>query len=48
VLYFAAEEAGRRWIAAHPGTFLLSVQQAFEVGRQFNLGRFGAALADAA
>jgi alkylmercury lyase len=48
VLYFAAEEAGRRWIAAHPGTFLLSVEQAFEVGRRFNLGRFGAALADAA
>jgi alkylmercury lyase len=47
VLYFAAEEAGRRWIAAHPGTFLLSVEQALEVGRRFNLGRFGAA-ADAA
>jgi alkylmercury lyase len=47
VLYFAAEEAGRRWRATHPGTFLLSVEQAFEVGRRFNLGRFGAALADA-
>jgi alkylmercury lyase len=48
VLYFAAEEAGRRWIAAHPGTFLLPVEQAFEVGRRFDLARFGAALADAA
>jgi alkylmercury lyase len=48
VLYLAAEEAGRRWMATHPGTFLLSVEQAFEVGRRFNLGRFGAALADAA
>ena len=48
VLYFASEEAGRRWIATHPGTFLLSVEQAFEVGRRFDLGRFGAALADAA
>ena len=48
VRYFAAEEAGRRWMATHPGTFLLSVEQAFEVGRRFNQGRFGAALADAA
>jgi alkylmercury lyase len=48
VLYLAAEQAGRRWIATHPGTFLLSVEQAFEVARRFNLGRFGAALADAA
>jgi alkylmercury lyase len=47
VLYFASEQAGRRWIAAHPGTFLLSVEQAFEVGRRFDLGRFGAALAGA-
>jgi alkylmercury lyase len=47
VLYFAAEEPGRRWMATHPGTFLLSVGQAFEVGRRFNLSRFGAALADA-
>ncbi len=48
VLYFASEEAGRQWLAAHPGTFLLSVEQAFEVGRRFDLGRFGAALAAAA
>lgn len=47
VLYFASEEAGRRWIATHPGTFLLSVEQAFEVGRRFDLSRFGAAPADA-
>lgn len=48
VLYFASEEAGRQWVAAHPGTFLLSVEQAFEVARRFDLARFGAALADAA
>jgi alkylmercury lyase len=48
VRYFAAEEAGRRWMATHPGTFLLPVEHAFEVGRRFNQARFGAAPADAA
>jgi alkylmercury lyase len=48
VLYFAPEEAGHQWSAAHPGTSLLSVEQAFEVGRRFDRVRFGAALADAA
>ena len=47
VLYLASEEAGRRWNATQPGTLLLSVEQAFEVGRRFDQGRFGAALADA-
>jgi alkylmercury lyase len=47
VLYFAAEEPGRRWMATHPGTFLLSVEQAFEVGRRFNLSRFDARSPDA-
>ena len=32
VLYLASEEAGRRWNATQPGTLLLSVEQAFEVG----------------
>jgi alkylmercury lyase len=47
VLYLASEQAGRRWMATHPGTFLLSVEQAFEVGRRFDLSRFGTALAGA-
>ena len=33
VLFFASEEAGARWAAEHEGTSLLSVQEAFEVGR---------------
>jgi alkylmercury lyase len=33
VLFFASEEAGSRWAAKHKGTTLLSVQEAFEVGR---------------
>lgn len=34
VWYFASEEAGRSWIAEHPGTLLLSVDEAFELGRR--------------
>jgi alkylmercury lyase len=33
VLFFASEETGARWIAEHPGSRLLSVGEAFEVGR---------------
>ncbi len=33
VLFFASEEAGEVWAATHHGTTLLSVQEAFEVGR---------------
>jgi alkylmercury lyase len=33
VLFFASEETGATWIAAHPDTTLLSVADAFEVGR---------------
>jgi alkylmercury lyase len=33
VLFFASEDAGARWATEHEGTTLLSVQEAFEVGR---------------
>ncbi len=33
VLFFASEESGRSWVAEHEGTTLLTVQEAFEVGR---------------
>jgi alkylmercury lyase len=35
VLFFASREAGTRWTAEHEGTTLLSVQEAFELGRGF-------------
>ncbi len=35
VLFFASEEAGASWTAKHKGTTLLSVQEAFELGRGF-------------
>ncbi|MGH7761600.1 MAG: organomercurial lyase [Candidatus Dormibacteraceae bacterium] len=32
VLFFASEETGARWTAKHPGSRLLSVDDAFELG----------------
>lgn len=32
VLFFASEESGRKWVAEHAGTTLLTVEEAFEVG----------------
>lgn len=32
VLFFASEESGRKWVAEHEGTTLLTVEEAFEVG----------------
>jgi alkylmercury lyase len=34
VLFFASEESGRRWVAEHEGTTLLSIDQAFDLGRE--------------
>ncbi len=44
VHFFASEEAGRKWIAEHDGTFLLSIEQGFELGRLANRATFGTAL----
>jgi alkylmercury lyase len=33
VLFFASEQTGARWVAENPGTMLLSVPEAFELGR---------------
>ena len=45
VLFFTAAEAGpARWVGVHPGTFLLSLADAFELGRRFNALRLGPAL----
>jgi alkylmercury lyase len=35
VLFFASEEAGTKWTAEHEGTKLLSIDEAFELGRGF-------------
>ncbi len=33
VLFFASEASGATWVAEHEGTMLLSIEEAFEVGR---------------
>ena len=45
VHFFASAEAGRPWTTEHEGTFLLSVDDAFELGRLTNRAAFGTALA---
>ncbi|HEX2272910.1 MAG TPA: alkylmercury lyase MerB, partial [Acidimicrobiales bacterium] len=41
VVFFASEEAAQPWIAKHPGTVVLSIDEAFELGRLLNAERFG-------
>lgn len=40
VHFFASREAGESWTAKHPGTFLLSLEDAFELGRLVNARNF--------
>lgn len=40
VHFFASREAGEAWSAEHPGTFLLSLEDAFELGRLVNARNF--------
>jgi len=44
VLFFSSEASGKQWIADHEGTFLLTLEQAHEIGRLTNKATFGAAL----
>jgi len=44
VLFFNSEESGNKWIANHENTFLLTLHDAYEVGRLTNRATFGAAL----
>jgi len=41
VHFFRAEEAGEAWIAKNPGTFLLTLDEAFELARRKNELQFG-------
>jgi len=47
VHFFGSRESGERWSSEHKGTFLLSVDQAYELGRLTNTRNFGEALAKA-
>lgn len=40
VHFFRDRSAGRHWTAAHPGTFLLSLDEAFTLGQRVNAARY--------
>lgn len=40
VYFFASAEAGAAWTAQHPGTFLLALEDAFDLGRRVNALNF--------
>lgn len=48
VHFFASQQSARRWTGDHPGTFLLSVDEAFELGRRTNRLRAPDALGEGA
>lgn len=43
VYFFTSVEAGQSWTAQHPGTFLLSLHDAFDLGRRVNALNFPSA-----
>lgn len=44
VHFFASAESGAAWVEGHPGTFLLSLEDAVELARRTNRARYGEAL----
>jgi alkylmercury lyase len=40
VKFFASERVGRKWEAKHPGTFLATLDQAWQLGRRHNALRY--------
>jgi alkylmercury lyase len=40
VQFFASEFAGREWVSQHPGTFLATLDQAWQLGRRRNAQRY--------
>ncbi|MHB1834418.1 MAG: organomercurial lyase [Solirubrobacteraceae bacterium] len=44
VRFFASGQAAREWIAEHPGTFTVSIDDSFRLGQRTNAAAFGAAL----
>jgi alkylmercury lyase len=48
VNFFRTREAGETWIAKNPGTFLLTLDEAVELGRLKNQAQFGPLLQSAA
>lgn len=44
VFFFVNRDAGEQWCAEHPNTFLLSLDEAFTVGKQMNADRYNLTL----
>lgn len=44
VFFFRSREAGEHWVTEHPGTFLLSLDDAFAVGKKMNAVRYNLTL----
>ncbi len=44
VFFFASRKSGEQWTAKHPGTFLYSLDKAFELARRLNARVFGSEL----
>jgi len=44
VHFFRDDQAARDWTSKHGGSFVVSIQDGFEIGRATNRARFGAAL----
>jgi alkylmercury lyase len=44
VHFFSSEEAAREWTARHEGTFSISIEDGFEIGRRITTATFGAAI----
>jgi alkylmercury lyase len=40
VYFFDAQQVAEQWIAEHPGTFLLSIDDAFSIARNVNAARY--------
>jgi alkylmercury lyase len=44
VHFFASTHPAETWTSRHPGTFVISIEQGFEIGRRSNAAQLGAAL----
>ena len=44
VFFFDSKSVAEQWIAEHPGTFLLSLEDAFLIGKEVNAARYNLSL----
>ncbi|MGH8675649.1 MAG: alkylmercury lyase MerB [Burkholderiales bacterium] len=44
VHFFATKENGRKWVSEHPGTLVLTIEEAWELGRRKNAAQYSRVL----